>query len=624
MATNNRIQPEMAAYISIADGLASVQIGDNEQNRTSTTNKEDNASTTNKQDETKVISEHSIDFLKQYYDSGEAGGKFPDTLEVRRDPVKGEGLFARRDISVMEPVCSLPYPLFMALETEKLRTTCYSCLAVTDSHIPYLKGSAQDGLTLKACSGCQQVRFCGKPCQTKAWQDFHRAECKIFKKYSHDFPPMIIRIVLRIVVLHDKGLLSQDYWNVLMNGLVSHEEVWTVQPEQEIITAVADIKHATKTPMSVETITQLFWAMRTNLMQLPTSVHGAIGVIVDPLFSKINHNCVANVGLYRPWHTIQSGWNLESNLKVTPAQRNTFAMIIPLRDIKEGEELSIFYSDPTMSVVERNAKHLRSYYFECACSLCFADAKAAAEIEFLQPALSAQYAQWSEVIQKQAEALRFGETGVLGLDSVYQAFDQGIVKYLDHPRLYAASHFDIISLDMGMSGLKLGAFDKTLISFLRPYFLVYPTRISGRLNYFHVHISFITLAVFNVLLGIHSTDLPKVEDVTKAANVKQSVRVLSARGLDKQILAYWRERIAAYLRKCLESSVARDLLPMMAEMQVLTQLQGAITCGNEKLANEASISPKEENIKAISEAGMRRALRLSEVRWKVALEETGC
>lgn len=615
MTPHNRNRPEMAGSISLANDLGSLHIGASEQSRDSTKTKED---------ATTAQSKHSIDSLKQYYDSGAAGCNFPDTLDVRRDPSKGEGLFARRDISVMEPVCSLPYPLFMALETEKLMTTCYSCLAVIDSHIPHLKGSAQDGLTLKACSGCQQVRFCGKPCQTKAWQDFHKAECKIFRKYSHNFPPMIIRIVLRIVLLHDKGLLPQDYWNVLMNGLVSHEEVWKVHPEQEITTAVTDIRYATKTPMSVETITQLFWAMRTNSMQLPTSVHGAIGVIVDPLFSKINHNCVANVGLYRPWHTTQSGWNLESNLKVTPAQRNTFAMIIPLRDIKRGEELSIFYSDPTMSVTERNTKHLSSYYFECACSLCFADAKAAAEIEFLQPSLSAQYAQWSEVIKERAEALRFGETGVLELDSVYQAFDQGIVKYLDHPKLYAASHFDIISLDIGMSGLKLGAFDKTLISFLRPYFLVYPTRISGRLNYFHVHISFIVLAVFNVLLSVESTDVPNVEDGMKAANVKQSLPVLSARGLDKEILAYWRERIGAYLRKCLENSVARDLLPMLAEMQALTPLQGAITGGNEKLANKASITPKEENIKAISEAGMRRALRLSEVRWKAALEETGC
>ncbi|EXJ64452.1 hypothetical protein A1O7_00788 [Cladophialophora yegresii CBS 114405] len=535
------------------------------------------------------------------------GEQLPETMEFRRDPVKGEGLFARRDISVHEPICALPYSIFMALETEKLTTTCYSCLAVTSSHIPYIKGTAQEELSLKTCTGCSQVKFCGKACQTKAWKAYHKLECRIFDLYRHNFPPMMIRAAMRVVLLKDKGLLPQQYWNALTNDVVSHEDIWKAAPENNITAMVRDIKFVTNSKLSLETITRMFWVMRTNSIELPVSVHGGIGTMLDPFFAKFNHNCDANAMLYRPWHTVESGWNLESNPK--PEQRSIFATVIPLRDIKKGEELTIFYSDPTLCVKERNAKHMMNYYFECTCSRCVEDTKTATEVEDRMPVLSAQYVALAQGVLRQLEQLRADEEGGrLAYDRASQAWEDGIAQYLDFPQLYTAGDFDQISLHLAVSGLQLGTFDKALINLLRSYFLIYPSRIPGRHNYSNIHIMFVMLETFDILLGINCKD--KTMEVARSADVKGSLRRLSKRGFSIQTLLYWRLRICVHLRKCLEASAAKDLLPLVARMQDRVLLHGGSEAG-----------PEED---PFAEDAMKKYLKLSEARWKVVLNETGC
>ncbi|KAJ9608737.1 hypothetical protein H2200_006508 [Cladophialophora chaetospira] len=467
----------------------------------------------------------------------EAGGSLPDTMEVRADPVKGEGLFAKRDISVSEPIWALPYSIFMALETEKLSSTCYSCLAVISSHIPHIKGTAREDMNLKSCTGCSQVKFCNKDCQAKAWKAYHKLECKIFSLYRENFPPMVIRAVMRVVLLKDKGLLPKEHWEILMNDLVCHEHVWKTAPPNNITAMVRDIKIVTKSKLSLETLIKLFWVMRTNSIELPTSVHGGIGTMLDPVFAKLNHSCVANVMLYRPWHTSASGWNLDSN--PSAEQRGTFATVIPLRDIKAGEELTIFYSDPTSSVSERNLKHMDNYYFECTCPRCADDMKAISEIEDSMPIVSAEHESWSERVLQQLENLQGGkEEALLAYNKVSEDWERNLPKYLDYPALYTASHFDQISLHLAVNGLHFGAFDKTLINLLRSYFLIYPARLTGRHNYSNIHVMFVMLETFDILLAINCKD--KRVDEPDQDDIKQSLRRLSKSGVGKETLVYWR------------------------------------------------------------------------------------
>jgi hypothetical protein len=419
---------------------------------------------------------------------------------------------------------------------------------------------------------------------------------------------MMIRAAMRVVLLRDRGLLSKQYWDTLMNDLVSHEDVWMGAPENNITAMVRDIKFVTNSKMSLDTLTRLFWVMRTNSIELPTSVHGGIGTMLDPIFAKLNHNCNANVTLYRPWHTGKSGWNLESNPHAE--ERSTFATVIPLRDIKEGEELTIFYSDPTLSVKERNTKHMMNYYFECTCARCIDDLKAATMVEERLPVLSAQYVAWSEGVLRQLEQLQADEVGGrLAYDKASQAWEDGIAQYLDYPALYTAGDFDQISLHLAVNGLQLGVFDKALINLLRSYFLIYPSRIPGRHNYSNIHIMFVMLETLDILLGINRQD--KTVEVVKPVDVKQSLRRLSKRGLSIQTLLYWRVRICLHLRKCLETSAARDLLPLVAQMQDRMAVHGGSSGG----------SGEDDHL---VEDAMKKYLKLSETRWRDALKETGC
>lgn len=553
----------------------------------------------------------TTDFI-QRIPSVRVGETLPVTIELRSDPVRGEGLFAARDISVLEPICALPYPIFMAIETQKLPTTCYSCLAVTSSHIPHIKGTAQADINLKACTGCSQAKFCNKECQTQAWKAYHKLECKIFSTFRDNLPPMLIRAVICVVLLKDKGQLPKGYWNTLMNDLVCHEDVWKAAPENNITAMVRDIKFATNSKMSLHTLTKLFWVMRTNSIELPTSVHGGIGSMLDPVFAKLNHSCNANAMLYRPWHASTSGWNLECSPH--PEQRSVFATVIPLRDIRAGEELTIFYSDPTSSVDERNMKHRDNYYFDCTCLRCIEDMRTARDIEDSMPIVSAQYESWSAGVLEQLEQLQMEGTGdSRAYNKASEAWEAGLPKYLDYPALYTASCFDQVSLHLAVNALYLGMFDKALLNLLRPYFLIYPSRIPGRHNYSNVHIMFVVLETFDILLGLNCKDKP-VNDVEQD-DVKQSLRRLSKRGISKDILIYWRQRICLHLKKCLENSAARDLLPLVAQIQDRLQ-------GQEKSASVAGNMDTAADL--LGEVALREAFKLSEARWKVVLKETGC
>jgi hypothetical protein len=427
---------------------------------------------------------------------------------------------------------------------------------------------------------------------------------------------------MRIVLLQDKGLLSQKYWAAVMDDLVSHEDIWTDAPENNITAMVKDIKFVTKSKMSMDTLTRLFWVMRTNSIELPTAVHGGIGTMLDPVFAKLNHSCAANVMLYRPWHTSESGWNLDSNTNLTLEQRSTFATVVPLRDIEKGEELTIFYSDPTTSVKERSEKHMHNHFFECTCSKCRDDIKAATEIEDMLPIVSAEYVAWPEHILQQLEALKLGKQGgYAALEDVSNAWDDGIGRYLKYPALYTASHFDQISLHQAISGLQVGAFDKALINLLRSYFLIYPWRITGRHSYSNVHIMFVLLETFDILLGISCSD--KTVEKPKQTDVKRSLQALKGRGLGKEILTYWRQRICVHLRKCLEASAIRDLLPLVTKTQEIMPLQGSSTSAKD--GDGAMLEDAEGKLPAdlSAEDAMRQALQLSEGRWKVVLKETG-
>jgi hypothetical protein len=58
--------------------------------------------------------------------------------------------------------------------------------------------------SLRRCSGCRRVLYCGTDCQRSAWLECHRGECN-FMKEGGGFRLAIARLMARIVLKQRAG-----------------------------------------------------------------------------------------------------------------------------------------------------------------------------------------------------------------------------------------------------------------------------------------------------------------------------------------------------------------------------------------------------------------------------------
>lgn len=103
----------------------------------------------------------------------------------------GTGLFASSDIRTGEDVVKISSPFVAVLDTPRLEDTCSGCFGK--------KQLVSDQVDLKACTGCQVVKYCDKTCQAKDWKFAHSLECKIFQKLTPNILPSNARAMLRMV-----------------------------------------------------------------------------------------------------------------------------------------------------------------------------------------------------------------------------------------------------------------------------------------------------------------------------------------------------------------------------------------------------------------------------------------
>ena len=520
-------------------------------------------------------------------------------IDIRQTFSKGQGVFAKQFLSVHDPLCSLGYPTIMAIDSDDVQRTCDQCLVVTASKLP-LPEYGLVSMDLKTCSGCRIARFCSKTCQVKAWHAYHKYECTIFMKLRRNLPSAVFRAVLRIVLLKDRGMLPNDEWSRIMS-LTSHQQEFAARVRSNVTDMADGIKYLAKSSMNVETIQRLIFIMKFNATELPTPIYGSIGVMLDPLVAKINHSCEPNLSIHRPQQTTISDWM--NSTQLSDDERKTFIQLIPLRDIQEGEELLQSYVVPTVSVNMRKAKLKEDYSFECNCPRCLSDAQAIADPADQPHGLSTQFDRWAKDVTR--HCLQIGHKPG-ALQRAAAAMDKS-ERYLEHPILYTTGDFPETALRLILEGCKGEAFDEALINGLRIYFLVNPQRFVGPHNPTNIYTDFLLLDIFDALLGLSAP--PGITNEM----VEKWLHNLSARGLGRNALIYWRHRICAGLRKRLEGSAAKDLL-------VLTEKR-------EEQALRLTVQDQDvdgEGTKMRVEREMQRALRLKEHVWKTVLQETGC
>lgn len=85
----------------------------------------------------------------------------PSYVEARKTGYAGNGLFARIAVPAGEELLRVGRPLVAALDSPQLRTCCANCF-VSAYNQSQDEGAIAGEWELKACLGCQVVRYCSK------------------------------------------------------------------------------------------------------------------------------------------------------------------------------------------------------------------------------------------------------------------------------------------------------------------------------------------------------------------------------------------------------------------------------------------------------------------------------
>lgn len=117
----------------------------------------------------------------------------------------GEKLVALEFIPQGDTIMELEHPIIMALETNALKTHCYTCLEET-----------KPGRRPKLCGGCRKVRFCDDICADWADNEFHRLECRFWRTLSASLQEPEARAVMRLLLLKNAGKVLEIHWRQML------------------------------------------------------------------------------------------------------------------------------------------------------------------------------------------------------------------------------------------------------------------------------------------------------------------------------------------------------------------------------------------------------------------------
>ncbi|KAG9240170.1 hypothetical protein BJ878DRAFT_579253 [Calycina marina] len=293
--------------------------------------------------------------LEKYQNSaGEFAPQLPAPYQRVRSPYDvvivesniegaGRGLFVKDHVAAHELVVD---------ESENLSKTCDYCLDTLEvmSDGTRLQTSLKD-LEHLCCTGCDTLYYCydkndRKLCQSRAWREYHRYECKMFamirnyEKKSQATISMLgdadVRSVIRLVCLYYEHKINDDDWEILMGlhmaadrakGFDSHKDM--ISRHVFNIAKELDLSSGPDHDLSKKDLQDLYMKLQQNHLDLsvpflktvadPTTYMMATrGICIDTFASMMNHACEPNV----LWQ--HDGRQLR---------------VIALRDIAAGEEL---------------------------------------------------------------------------------------------------------------------------------------------------------------------------------------------------------------------------------------------------------------------------------------------
>ncbi|ETO85256.1 hypothetical protein F442_00940 [Phytophthora nicotianae P10297] len=272
---------------------------------------------------------------------------------VDRDATRGRLLRATRDVKTGESVLRDRAYGNVVLSANRA-ALCAVCLRTADADI--------------CCDDCSKVFFCSEACQEKL-QDVHEKECEaleevdlVASKTSVDVD--LLRLLIRILVsrsqdasdgkLHmdEEGNVRSSYANVkdLVHVLDKEAGPWADHVRAGAKKILEDLSDECHLP--VDEILVIAAQINENSYSLDAldEKHLVAAVGLFPICGLINHSCQPNC----TWSNAG-----ESIMEVRA-----------LRDIKEGEEITLSYIDIDKERSERQKELRDTKHFDCQCERC--------------------------------------------------------------------------------------------------------------------------------------------------------------------------------------------------------------------------------------------------------------
>ncbi|KAL4927640.1 S-adenosylmethionine-dependent methyltransferase [Aspergillus undulatus] len=265
----------------------------------------------------------------------------------------GRGLFATADIRNCENILHIQSPFVAVLDTARLDDTCSGCFGKRQ-----LASGPDYEIALKACTGCQVVKYCDKTCQAKDWKFAHSRECAIFKNLKPKVLPINARALLRVVLrvqakknAYTSGELDlfrtlETHIRDLRDGSDGNDG--KTQWERVALTSKA-IKTYSGTNIEEEVLSAYGAKLDVNSFNLTNALYDRVGLYLHPYAALINHSCDYNA---------VAGFDGDE-LYVTA-----------IRPIAKDEQITISYVDTTYPTRTRQKELRERYFFTCTCSKC--------------------------------------------------------------------------------------------------------------------------------------------------------------------------------------------------------------------------------------------------------------
>ncbi|KIX06381.1 uncharacterized protein Z518_04357 [Rhinocladiella mackenziei CBS 650.93] len=274
---------------------------------------------------------------------------------------RGNGLFASQDTAPKSRVIFVERPLLIALETSKLSTHCYTCLrSPEDSCYAIVNGGAP---SLKICSGCKVVKFCDKKCQSQAWSQYHRLECKLYARLHPRVLPSAVRAITRLLKQHKAGMLTKGEWEELL-ALESHQQDMAKEGGerwQDFLLMIQGIVSYSGTNHTPDVILRLLCLLAVNSFALTNPTFDPIGMVLHPKPALFNHSCEPNAFVR---------FDVPASSRQPDIPTCGSISVYAVRSIAKDEEITLSYIDTTYPFDRRQHELRGRYFFTCSCDLC--------------------------------------------------------------------------------------------------------------------------------------------------------------------------------------------------------------------------------------------------------------